>query len=391
MQNSHQTTQTYQYKGRALEDLPANSVTLRVLLPEVTPGALTGIFAPGTTQATVSTTNISGSTESSMVVTANHVVATWVGSSNIAYPPFVRKGEQVTVTQYSNSDKYYWEAEGRDSNLRQIDRHRIQVAAQGPDANGNPVLTSQKDDTNTYFFEMDSENKVIQLKTSKANGEPFAFAIRIDTKNGTVLISDDSAPTPNRILIDSANKQVQFNNSSGTTMSLTDQDIIAYAPRDLLMHAGRQIVIDSPIMTFNRPGSSGVILFNGQALSMSMSADITYNVARFGVTGVTKLNGDVVTGPVRSLSYATGALGSAYLPLTTNIAKGTAALAENTTDTNISGAGDRHAAAFEQVQQITQILAGYLAQINAKIGVPGDTSALIKAGTESELSSVKDT
>ncbi len=390
MQNSHQTTQTYQYKGRALEDLPANSVTLRVLLPEVTPGALTGTFAPGTTQATASTTNLAGITESSVVTTANHVVATWAGASNIAYPPFVRKGEQVTVTQYSNSDKYYWAPEGRDSNIRQTDRHRIQVSAQGPDANGNPVLTSQKDDTNTYFFEMDSENKILQLKTSKANGEPFAFVIRIDTKNGTVLVSDDSTPTPNRMLIDSANKQVQFNTSSGTTVSLTDQDALIFAPRDLLMHAGRQAVLDSPIMTFNRPGSNGVLLFNGQSLAMTMSADITYSVARFGVTGVTKLNGDVVTGAVRSLSYATGALGSAYLPLTTNITAGTATLAQNTTDTNIAGAGDRHAAAFEQVQQITQILAGYLAEINAKIGVPGDTSALTQAGTASELSSVKD-
>lgn len=378
-----QTTTTQTYIGRALEDLKTNSVSLKVLVPELAPGALTGTFAPGTTSVNTSLKTLDGTTVQRKVTTANHIVADWYGQRHYPYAPQIRAGEQVLIRQFSNSDKYFWEAMGRDRDLHQTDRHRIEVGAVS--ATQTSSLDNTKTDDNTYFFELDSVNKKLQLKTSKVNGEPFCWTFQFDTQAGTCVLSDDSGKIPNRFLIDAHKKQIQINNTSGTTITLRDKDIVVYAPQDILFKADRQIAFQTPTMTFNQQ-TQGNIVFNAQAITLNTKAT-NLNTSSFGVTAAsTKIVGPVVMGPVRAQSFATGAVGSSYPSATSSITNGTSQSPAVSNDTDTSGAGDRHAAAYEQVSQALNIIAQDITKICQKIGLSIDVSPITTLATQCQIS-----
>lgn len=350
------------YAARAAEDLPITGTELKVIVPELTPAALSGAFAPGTSQSSVQLKDISGGSVSASPTTANHIVAVWSGTSNLAYPPFVKAGEQVEVVQYGDSDRYYWREMGRDRELRQLDHYRIEVSA-------TKSKNTAKADNNTYFLELDAVNGVVQIKTSKANGEPFAYGFKIDTKNGTVLLSDDATPTPNRIYLDSGKTsgvpKLQLNNSKNSLISLVGEDIAIVAPRDILIRAGRQIVEEAPIATLNWK----IGLINGNSLGISSSDSTVVSTPTFDIIGNSKTTGLAVAGTMRARYYFNGDIGTKPNMPTTTPPAGTATPGNNTPDTGLP-LTYRHAVAWEQLTPMMSTITTWFEQVQARIGVP---------------------
>lgn len=376
---SDQQTKRNEYIGRAAADLNSSGTTLQVLVPELTPAALNGTFAPGTTPVSVQMTNLSGGKISAAPTTANHIVAVWEGTSNHAYPPFVKAGEQVKIIQYGDSDRYYWQEMGRDRELRKLDRIRIEVSA-------TPAANAAKSDTNTYFLELDAVSGTVQIKTSKANSEPFAYGIRIDAKNGTIVISDDAGPTPNRIYLDSGINggvpKVMLNNSANASLVLTGPDIVISAPRDILQIAGRQIIQTAPIATMNWNIGS----INGTALGVYSTESMVVRAPTFSVLGNSKITGLITTSGVRAGTYYTGAVGTAPASPITAPTTGTGKSGGNVPDTTVPTVV-RHAAASENLVEMAATITNYFTQIQGHIGVPSVDSTLnTQAAASSMLS-----
>ena len=304
------------YSGIAAEDIDPESITLMVICAELTPTAIAGTVAKGITTSMVSLADRDGKPISSPITTTNHIVATWEGDSNSRYPPLVRKGEPVKVFKDGPEDKYYWCTTGRGRDFRTTDRIHMEVGATDPT---KPGVT--KDDTNTYSISVDSQNKLVSLKTSKANGEPVAFAIQIDTDSGTFTLSDDTTGTPNRIFLDSGAKTgsptFQVNLSSGVTLKFDNKDCIISVPGKFLISAKERIVFDSPITIFNL-NKVGTIIMNASAIALNSASDTILTVG--GVFGVTtaaaKISGVLVAAAARFANVAKGGAGAGYNPVT---------------------------------------------------------------------------
>lgn len=267
---------THRWKGFAMEALPTDSVTLKIFCPELTPGAIQGAFKAGITTSPVSNTDINGNQQSYSITSANHITAEYKGESNSAYPPSVAKGEQVWVYQQANSDKFYWDADGRDREKRTVERKRVEISA-------TPNSNETKSDENTYFQEMNSEAGYFTIaKTSKKNGEPYAYYVGVDTKTGRVVISDDKK-NKNTVIIDSANDIIQLSNDKGSTFRLDRNDLAVEIKGTAVFKIGGQFIVQCEDTQFSgnvtiaktMTALTGVIKDALSAASASVSGTIT--------------------------------------------------------------------------------------------------------------------
>lgn len=385
-----QDTTVHIYHGRALTDLPADTVSLQIFCPELTPASTQGRFGPGVTTNKVSLKNATGTSSDSSENVANHIVAEWFGESNRAYAPNVVAGEQVVVYQFGNADKYYWCAIGRDRELRKTERLRFEV--------GNTTsLNEEKTDKNTYFWELSSLDQHFLLRLSRNTGEAFAYTFKIDAKNGMVVLTDDTsvqtaksdgASSPsNSIMLDSAKKIIQITNASKAVVSLNDQDVLISAPRDVCIAAKRQIIMDAPLTTLNR-AQSGSIVVNCTNYALN-ATDCVFTTSRLGVSGAVKLGGPVVTGALRALSVVTGPVASLYAATTSNLSDGSVNAPSNTSDTDTAGGGDRNLAAWPDVNAAFEATAAALEEVAAAAMTTVNTSGITKNASSAKVSNVK--
>jgi hypothetical protein len=148
-----------------------------------------------------------------------HVPATWLNkSANRLSAPDVRHGERVIVWQQGDSQNYYWEETDLDSHLRLTERIVIAISNTNPSDRTSKVLTKD----NCYFFEIDTMDKLIQLTTNKNDGEPFAYNLTLNTKDGFYKSSDDVG---NHVLMDSKNTVIQLKNKDLTEYTLDKENI----------------------------------------------------------------------------------------------------------------------------------------------------------------------
>lgn len=86
---------------------------------------------------------------------------------------------------------------------------------------GNPNQNVALTEDNTYFFKMDSGEKVLILGTSKENGEVSRYTIGIDAENGQVMITDNEDLS---WVLDTKNDSV-ITKTSGTEINQTSDKI----------------------------------------------------------------------------------------------------------------------------------------------------------------------
>lgn len=380
---NEQQTRLVKYLGISLTDLAEDQEPIiDVLIPSLSPGALGGPVAPGTTTGTVSFLDENGVKRTANITSANHVKAEWFNENRNAYAPLVKKKEQVRVFQNGNGDKYYWEATGRDSNLRTLDRHRNEVSA-------TPITGAAKTDDNTYFSEVDAVNGLARFHTSKANKEPFAYEVKIDTKNGNIRIVDDKEGDHgfNKIFIDSNKNIIHISNNSGTSFHMEGENLSIDVPGNFILKAGKQLYLESPIYTFNKE-QRGVWRANVTNVAFQ-STSFTLAATTVGVAGAVKVAGPLVTNGIRSPSFVEGDVGSAYIAATTDPNSGSAVANSNASDTDIAGAGNRHAAAWEDVKASIDSLCGELQKVAAKAGASVNVNTAKSKVDDSKMDMLK--
>jgi len=373
--------------GLALTDKEKYSTKLKIHLTEMTP------FVSGDLEEKDILHEVSSkSTNQSATIEISNIFECEYFSmfSNRLYPPDVKKGEQVFVIKYADSDDYYWFSPGRDDYLRRTERLAFGVS------NLKKAKTTLSEE-DVYFIEFDTDvNKHIVLKTSKSDNEPFQYILKMDAKNSRLHICDDDQ---NQILIDSNVPRVLMANKDGSFLDLSQKNATIFAPDDCTIKVGRQLVIDTPILTANVTRGAGAFKVLAKNVAINGSSSSVVKSPSIGLSGATITNSLMAkhvtaegysTGPVSSpsskfstrayltsspssfvskpaISYPTDENSkidkndSMYQDVETNIASGTASSPNNSPKKSISGTdANRHCAAWEDVTEAFDAVIGHL-------------------------------
>ena len=285
--------------GRVAADKEANSVEIKVIVPELTP-TMTGNVGAVTATNIITNNSLNGKVLSNTATTANAIKAVYWGVTNRDYPPDVVQGEQVVVTKWFDSDIYYWDCIGRNDNLRKQETLRISISDCGQQV-------SVRDDTNSYFFEMDTKRgKHIRMRTCTKDGEKFQYQLDIDALASTIRLGDFSS---NELYIDSVKKQITVHNNSGSFVTLLDKNILINAEQDIIYNAKRQMIFQAPYATFN---INNVTLFNTNAFGISGNLNVNGSIGSNGT-----IVGNAVYGmSLQATSISYGGNGSVQMPST---------------------------------------------------------------------------
>lgn len=155
--------------------------------------------------------------------------------SNRASAPDMRIGERVFIYRFADSDEYYWVDTGLDAHLR-----RLETVAWLFSADPNGTSDDPRSAENSYLFEVSTHDKLITLKTTSLNGEPFEYTFQFNTGEGRVTLADDDG---NYIEFNSTETSITFENKEGTRISLDKKDIFAFAPNNITVEAVENILL----------------------------------------------------------------------------------------------------------------------------------------------------
>lgn len=209
---SNQYNRMEEYFGYAICDKDENSRELKVYCPDLLP------LHTGDLNAVQAQAHIKNSVYVGNITEANYITCTYRDDTadHEAFPPDIRKGEQVRIFKLADSEQYYWASCGRTEGNRRTETHRIAIS---DTLENDSVL----DDTNSYYLELDTRRShSITLTTNKADGEAYKYQLKIDADKHQVYLGDDAG---NGLLIQSDVPSVTLTNKSGATMQVTDSDM----------------------------------------------------------------------------------------------------------------------------------------------------------------------
>jgi len=367
-----------EYYGIVLEDKKDDSKEIKVYIKELLP------TYSGDIKAKEKDYNVSGgkSGYAGTVKAVNYILAIYDGEvSNEKKVPDVKKGEQVRVYCYSDSDIYYWTATARDGKLRRTEKTGIVAANTNEPADLN--------DSNTYGLELDTkEAKRIKIYTSQGSGEKHQYTIILDAANSNISISDED---DNLIKIETEVPRILLKNKEGTFVELAKKNITMVAVEDINIKAGRQMVIDAPAWSFKNKKGGGSTVWEASEVAINAKS-VMFNSECISLNGAVEAK-NIVAGPVHSTGYSTvGGLSGfsmrrslsravantigTYKSPAINIMTGVVKAANNTPNYTGSTTPNRHCAAWEDVQAALNIIASDLVKIDARIGYGNSASEI---------------
>lgn len=135
---------------------------------------------------------------------------------NRVTPPAVRRGELVEIYRLGNSPKYFWRSMNLRNGLRTLE-HVVNAYGATPKAGGSGLSFDS-----CYTTAISPLNGYINLQTTKANKEPFAYTIQVNTKDGVVGVMDDVG---NYFELNSKEARLKMQNSSNSYLNIEKQDI----------------------------------------------------------------------------------------------------------------------------------------------------------------------
>lgn len=154
--------------------------------------------------------------------TTSTIQATWLplGGSNRLTAPDVRRGENVMLYRFSDTDQFWWTTLRDDMHLR-----KLETVIWG--FSGTRDENAQPSADNMYWLEISTHTKAVTFHTSDADGEPFKYDIQINTKEGFILIQDDDG---NFFSLDSTNRQIEMRNKDGSHVNIDKKQISISSP-----------------------------------------------------------------------------------------------------------------------------------------------------------------
>ena len=143
--------------------------------------------------------------------------AKWLSftDTNRLTPPDVRRGEEIVLWQFGDTDQYWWTTLHQDRKLR-----RLETVIYGFSNNSKENIENAHD--SMYWLEISTHKKVVRFHTAKNDGEPFTYDIQIDTKKGNITIEDDDG---NYIFLDSKERHIKLRNKDDSYVEMNKKII----------------------------------------------------------------------------------------------------------------------------------------------------------------------
>lgn len=178
----------------------------------------------------------SGNSLQFKVMTDTVLTADWLPlDGNKLTAPDMRRGEEVEIWRLGDSDTYYWRSHATRLGQRTLETAIWAWAAQ-PD-----ITDDKRNAENSYFLEISTHGKHVTFSTSQKNGEPFGYTLQFNTKDGKVVLEDQ---TGNTIYLDSAARVIRLLNSTKSEIAINDKDIYMRAVRDMKIDVGRDMEVN---------------------------------------------------------------------------------------------------------------------------------------------------
>ena len=245
---------------------------------EVTPieylPMLNGEITDNVSKYKSSSTDADGSVSSIEIDTTVSIQATWlpINNSNRYTAPDVRRGETVVIYRFADTDRYWWNTMHNDIMLRRLETVVYAFS-------NNRAEDIANDASNTYFLEISTHRKLVHFHTSNNDGEPFAYDIQINTKDGVIIITDD---TGNTFELNSAERRLFMKNSDETIVDIDKQNITMTASESITFNAKKIASNASEKITDTTP-------------LVDVYADTSLN-GNIGVSGTGYVNMELTTG-----------------------------------------------------------------------------------------------
>lgn len=110
-----------------------------------------------------------------------------IGEPNRVTPPDVRRGEQVIIYRYADTQYYFWSS-AFNNLIRKLETVTHWYSGIPEDGKSAPT---EKTSENGYIVEVSTHDKHILITTSKLNGEKCRYTVALDTANGKFNLEDD--------------------------------------------------------------------------------------------------------------------------------------------------------------------------------------------------------
>lgn len=269
---------------------------------EVTPiedtALLDGELSDNVVPVSSKATDASGSAYETRIATTTTIKATWLplqGSGNRLTAPDVRRGERVIIYRFADEDRFWWVTQGQDMRLRKLETVIWGISAT-PDEGAEPNAG------NMYWIEFSSHKKLIHLHTGCADGEPYAYDVQINTKDGLLIIQDDDGQ---QFSLDSRERTWQIINRDGSKVEVNKREIYHEAPdlirlkaKDIQLQAGNNISSDAGN---NISSQAGVKIEETAGTEITAAAPNTHITSQVQLVGGQRISGKLnVAGSMRS-------------------------------------------------------------------------------------------
>lgn len=148
---------------------------------------------------------------------------------NRVTPPDVRRGELVEIYRLGNSPKYFWRSMNMRNGLRTLE-HVVKAYGATPKPGGSGQSLES-----CYTTVISPLNGYINLQTTKANKEPFAYTVQINTKDGIVVVMDDVG---NFFEMNSKETRLRLRNANDSFINIEKQGIDLKADQHVKITVG---------------------------------------------------------------------------------------------------------------------------------------------------------
>jgi hypothetical protein len=208
---------------------------------------------------------ISGEVSDDTTLSVN---AAWLPmtDTNRMTPPDVRRGEQVMIYRFGDSNSFWWTTQMQDQKLR-----RKETVIYGWSNEAGENITNSAD--NMIFLEISAHKKLVTFSTPKNDGEPFAFVFQLNMKEGLFAFEDGA---DGLFHYDAVNRQFIHQNADGTSIEIN------------------QKVINLLAETINTKGTT----VNIQADTTNISGDLNVG-GGLTVSKDTKIGGSLTVGNIK--------------------------------------------------------------------------------------------
>lgn len=237
--------------GIIVEDKVVGSDIVMVSPIEVLNIQSNGPIIDNTTKFEGTLKNVSSKSFSTEISSANYLKAKWLslGCSNRITAPDVVKNETVCLFKFGDVDEYYWTTIFREVELR---RQEVVLYAFSNLKSGIHPF----DKTTSYWLEVNTKNKSVHFHTSMNDGEYTEYDIKINTKEGTFLLTDKKG---NKLLLES--KKDKFTISTNNEIDCQAGKVINLKAPDINIEGN--VKIKGSVSTFGNTSTTGQVQVNG--------------------------------------------------------------------------------------------------------------------------------